>query len=98
MRRKFKLVALTTAMVMTAAAVMGCGSQSGDGGTAAPEEKNTENNVESSVESGSEESGEADVFARYDEPVEISSVKNLGAGMKVREGDSLEDDLLDPLL
>ena len=53
MRRKFKLVALTTAMVMTAAAVMGCGSQSGDGGTAAPEEKNTENNVESSVESGS---------------------------------------------
>ena len=93
MRRKFKLVALTTAMVMTAAAVMGCGSQSGDGGTAAPEEKNTENNVESSVESGSEESGEVDVFARYDEPVEISSVKNLGAGMQFPEGDSLEDNV-----
>ena len=74
MRRKFKLVALTTAMVMTAAAVMCCVSQSGDGGTAAPEEKNTEHKVESSVESGAEELGEVDGFARYDVPVEISSV------------------------
>ena len=89
MKRMVKLVALTTALVMTAAAVSGCGSQSAGNSDVATQEKSTE----AGTESGTKQAAEGDLSARYDEPVEISSVKNLGAGMQFPEGDSLEDNV-----
>ncbi len=88
--KKRKLLALFMTLAMTTALVGGCGStgsseestQSGDEGTA-----------QGTEQSAAEEEADADPFGRYDELVEITSVKNLGAGIEFPEGDSLEDNV-----
>ena len=73
--KKRKILGLIMALSMTAALVNGCGSsgsesstQSADAGTMQGTEQDT-----------AQEEADADPFGRYDELVEISSVKNLGA-------------------
>lgn len=87
--KKRKILGLIMALSMTAALVNGCGSagsesstQSADAGTMQGTEQDT-----------AQEEADADPFGRYDELVEISSVKNLGAGIEFPEGDSLEDNV-----
>ena len=87
--KKRKILGLIMALSMTAALVNGCGSsgsesstQSADAGTMQGTEQDT-----------AQEEADADPFGRYDELVEISSVKNLGAGIEFPEGDSLENNV-----
>lgn len=79
MRKKWMSLALAATMLVSTA-VTGCGA----------EEKES---TKSTDEGAASAEVEADPFGRYEEPVEITSVKNLGAGMEFPEGDSLEDNV-----
>lgn len=90
MKRKLKLIALVTALTMSAAAVSGCGSQPAE---SKPAESTVAGTQEQTEQSGTQQTAAADPFARYEEPVEITATKNLGAGIQFKEGDSLEDNV-----
>lgn len=78
MRKKWMSLVLAGTMLVSTV-VTGCGA----------EEKETEKKEGN----GATAQVEADPFGKYEETVEITSVKNLGAGMEFPEGDSLEDNV-----
>ena len=87
--KKRKLVALIMALTLAAALVNGCG----DPGTGSNEQPAETGAAEGTETGTAQEEAAADPFGRYEEPVEVSSVKNLGAGIEFPEGESLEDNV-----
>ncbi|HJC23671.1 MAG TPA: extracellular solute-binding protein [Candidatus Eisenbergiella merdavium] len=87
--KKRRLTSLVMALTMMAVLVTGCG----DSGTGDGVRNTTPETGQGQVQDTGEEGNSADPFGRYDEPVEISAVKNLGAGIEFPEGDSLEDNV-----
>lgn len=77
MKRKKRWLSMVMAIAVSAAALSGCGAD----------------RAENTAQSGGEQSAQSGPFVKYEEPVEITAVKNLGAGIQYPEGDSLENNV-----